>query len=109
MRPLLKKLMIQVNKVSDRNKIIVRSLFNALNSIGKTSKEKDKRATRRVITTSIVRKQLRKAQLIRQTCVDLSLNRKTLSKALALRSRLDSPLGNDLGLLVVGFHELIRI
>ena len=44
MRPMLSKLKIRVNKKLERNAIIVKNLFNALNSIGKTSKEKDKRA-----------------------------------------------------------------
>ena len=44
MRPMLSKLKIHVNKKLERNAIIVKNLFSALNSIGKNSKEKDKRA-----------------------------------------------------------------
>ncbi|WP_044909114.1 hypothetical protein, partial [[Clostridium] innocuum] len=53
MRPVLVKLKISVNKKMERNAIVVKNLFNALNSIGKTSREKDKRVSQRVITTSL--------------------------------------------------------
>lgn len=73
----------------------MRNIFSALNSIGKTTKEKDKRVSRRVITTSLVSHHLRKACLIRQTCVDLNLNHKNLDIALGRRERLDDPLQHD--------------
>ena len=44
MRPMLSKLKIRVKKNLERNAIIVKNLFNALNNIGKNSREKDKRA-----------------------------------------------------------------
>ena len=39
MRPMFSKLKIRVNKKLERNAIIVKNLFNALNSIGKNSRE----------------------------------------------------------------------
>ena len=45
MRPMLSKLKIHVNKKFERNVIIVKNLFSALNSIGKNSREKDNKAT----------------------------------------------------------------
>ena len=60
MRPMLSKLKIRVNKKLKKNSIIVNNLFSALNSIEKNSKEKGKRATQRVITTSLVSHHLRK-------------------------------------------------
>ena len=82
MRPMLSKLKIHVNKKLETNVIIVNNLFSALNSIGKNSKEKDKRATRRVITTSLVSHHWRKGRYIRQTCIDLNLNHTTLRRSL---------------------------
>ena len=74
MRPMLSKMKICVNKKLERNVIIVKNHFNALNSIGKNSKEKDKRAARRVTTTSLVSHYLRKGRYMRQKCIDLNLN-----------------------------------
>ena len=76
-RPMLSKLKIRVNKKLEENDIIVKNLFSALNSIGKNSREKDKRATRRVITTSLVSHNLRKGRYMTQTCIDLNLNHTT--------------------------------
>ena len=82
MRPMLSKLKICVNKKLERNAIIVKNLFNALNSIGKNSKEKDKRAAQKVNTTSLVSHHLRKGRYMRQTCIDLNLNCTTLRRVL---------------------------
>ncbi len=95
MRPMLSKLKIRVNKKLERNAIIVKNLFSALNSIGKDSKEKDNRAARRVITTSLVSHHLRKGRYMRQTCIDLNLNRTTLRRALSRREKIDDPLQNE--------------
>ena len=70
-------------KKLERNAIIVKNLFSALNSIGKNSREKDNRAARRVITTSLVSHHLRKGRYMRQTCIDLNLNCTTLRRALS--------------------------
>ena len=43
MRPMLSKLKIRVNKKLERNAIIVKNLFSALNSVGKNSREKHNR------------------------------------------------------------------
>ena len=64
MRPLLAKLKIRVHKKTEKNNIIVKNIFNALKSIGKTNKKKDKRAARRVITTALVSHLLKKARLL---------------------------------------------
>ena len=45
MRPMLSKLKIHVNKKLERNLIVVKNHFSSLNSIGKNSREKDKRAS----------------------------------------------------------------
>ena len=94
MRPMLSKLNICINKKLERNVIIVKNLFCALNSIGKNSMEKDKRASRSVITTSLVSHHLRKHRYMRQTCIDLNLNHTTLRRALSRRERIDDPLQN---------------
>ena len=83
MIPMLSKLNIHVNKKLERNVIIVKNLFSALNSIGKNSREKDNRAARRVITTSLVSHHLRKGRYMRQTCIYLNLNGTTLRRALS--------------------------
>ena len=83
MRPMLSKLKIRVNKKLERNAVIVKNIFSALNSIEKNSREKDKRASRRVITTSLVSHHLRKGRYMRQTCIDLNLNHTTLRRALS--------------------------
>ena len=83
MRPILSKLNIHVNKNLERSAIIVKNLFSALNNIGKNSKEKDKRATRRVITTFLVSHHLRKGRYMRQTCIELKLNHTTLRRELS--------------------------
>ena len=80
---MLSKLKIHVNKKLERNAIIVKNLFSALNSIGKNSREKDKRVARRVITTSLVSHHLRKGRYMRQTCIDLNLNHTILRRALS--------------------------
>ena len=95
MRPLLSKLKIHVNKKLERNFIIVKNLFTALNSIGKNSKENDKRATWRVITTSLVIHHLRKGRYMRQNYIDLNLNHTTLRRALTRWKRIDDPIQND--------------
>ena len=95
MRRILVKLKISVNKKKERNTIILRNIFSALNSIGKSTKEKDKRAPRRVITTSLVSHHLRKARLMRQTCVDFNIDCKIFGRAFARRERLDDPLQID--------------
>ena len=95
MRSMLSKLKIHVNKKLERNVIIVKNLFSALNSIGKNSREKDKRASRRVITTSLVSHHLRKGRYMRKTCIDLNLNHTTLRRALSQRERIDDPLQNE--------------
>ena len=95
MRPMLSKLKIRVNKKLERNAIIVKNLFSALNSVGKNSREKDNRAARRVITTSLVSHHLRKGRYMRQTCIDLNLNRTTLRRALSRREKIDDPLQNE--------------
>lgn len=95
MRPMLVKLKIRVNKKMERNAIVLKNIFNALNSIGKTRREKNKRVARRVITTSLVSHQLRKARLMRQTCVDFNIDHKTLGRALSRRERLDDLLQID--------------
>ena len=108
MRPILSKLKIRVNKKLERSAIIVKNIFSALNSIGKNSREKDKRASWRVITTSLVSNHLRKRSYMRQTCIDLNLNHTTLRRALSRRERIDDPLQNETWLLVEDFHVLIR-
>ena len=95
MRPMLSKFKIHVNKKLKRNAIIVKNLFSALNSIGKNSREKDRRAARRVITTSLVSHHLRKDRYMRQNCIDLNLNCTTLRRALSSRERIDDPLQNE--------------
>ena len=95
MRPLLAKLKIHVHKKTEKNNIIVKNLFNALKSIGKTNKKKDKRAAWRVITTTLVSHQLKKAHFMRQTCIYFDINRKNLDRALERRERIDDPLQND--------------
>ena len=96
MRPILSKLKIRVNKKLERNAIIVKNLFSALNSIGKNSREKDNKATRRVITTSLVSHHLRKGRYMRQTCIDLNINHTTLRRALSRREKIDDPLQNEI-------------
>ena len=83
MRPMLSKLKIHVNQKLERNDIIVKNLFSSLNSIEKNSREKDNRATRRVITTSLVSHHLRKGRYMRKTWIDLNLNCTTLRRALS--------------------------
>ena len=83
MRPMLSKLKIHVNKKWERNTIIVKNFFNAVNSIGKNSREKDKRAVGRVITTFLVSHHLRKGRYMRQTCIDLNINHTTLRRVLS--------------------------
>ena len=95
MRPMLFKLKIHVNKKLERNVIIVKNLFSALNSIEKNSREKDKRATRKVITTSLVSHHLRNGRYMGQTCIELNLNHTTLRRALSRRERIDDPLQNE--------------
>ena len=95
MRPMLSKLKICVNKKLERNVIIVKNLFSALNSIGKNSREKDKRDAKRVITTSLVSHHLRKGRYMRQTCIDLNLNHTTLGRTLSRREKIDDPLQNE--------------
>lgn len=95
MRTLLNKLKIHVNIKSEKKSITIKNLFNAFNSIGKTSKEKDKRVVQRVITTSLVSHHLRKAHLLSKTCLDMNLNCKTFFRALRRRTRVDSPPQND--------------
>ena len=83
MRPMLSKLKIHVNKKLEKNAIIVKNIFSSLNSIGKNSREKDKRVSRRVITTSFVSHHLRKGRYMRQNCINLNLNCTTLRRALS--------------------------
>ena len=82
LRPVLSKLIICVNKKIGINVIIVKNIFSALNSIGKRSRDKGKTIARRVITTSLVSHNLRKARFLRQTCVDLNISRMTFNRAL---------------------------
>ena len=96
MRPMLSKLNICVNKKLERNVIIVNNLFIALNSIQKNSREKDKRAAQRVITTSLVSNYLRKGRYMRQNCINLNLNHTTLRRALSRQERIDDPLQNEI-------------
>ena len=95
MRPILSKLKIRVNKKLERNVIIVKNLFSALNSIGKNSREKDKRDSQRVITTSLESHHLTKGRYIRQTCIDFNLNHTTLRRELSRREKIDNPLQNE--------------
>ena len=95
MRPMLSKLKIRVNKKLERNVIIVKKIFSALNSIGKNSREKDNRVAGRVITTSLVSHHLRKGRYMRQTCIELNLNHTTLGRELSRRERIDDPLQNE--------------
>ena len=83
MRPILSKLKICVNKKLERNVVIVKNLFSALNNIGKNSRENNKRVSQRVITTSMVSHHLRKGRYMRQTCIGLNLNRTTLRRVLS--------------------------
>ena len=83
MRPMLSKLKIHVNKKLEINAIIVNNIFSALNSIEKNSRDKDKRAAQRVITTSSVSHHLRKGRYMRQTYIDLNLNCTTVRRALS--------------------------
>ena len=82
MRPILSKLKICVNKKMERNAIIVKNIFSSLNNIGKNSREKDKRAAQRVITTSLVSHHLRNGRYMRENCIDLKLNCTNLRRAL---------------------------
>ena len=95
MRPMLSKLKIHVNKKMESNIIVVKNHFSALNSIEKNSREKDKRAAWRVITTSLVSHHLRKGRYMRQTCIDLNLNGTTLRRALSWREKIDDSLQNE--------------
>ena len=45
MRPMLSKMKMCFNKKLERNVIIVKNIFSALNSIGENSREKDKRTS----------------------------------------------------------------
>ena len=95
MRPMLSKLKIHVNKKIERNATIVKNIFSALNSIGKNSREKDKRVYRRVITTFLLSHHLRKGRYMRQTFIKLNLNCTTLRRELTRRERIDDPFQND--------------
>ena len=95
MRPILSKLKICVNKKLERNVIIVKNLFSALNSIGINSREKDKRVAQRVITTSLVSHHFRKGRYMRQNCIDLNLNCTTLKRELSRQERIDDPFQNE--------------
>ena len=92
---MLSKLKICVNKKIERNSIIVKKIFSALNSIGKNSREKDKRAAWRVIKTSLVSHHLRNGRYMIQNCIDLNLNRITLRRALSRWEKIDDPLQNE--------------
>ena len=93
-------------KKMETNSIVVKNLFNALSSIGKNSREKDKRAAWRVITTSLVIHHLRKGRYMRQNCIDLNLNHTTLRRALSQWERIDDPLQNETSAFVVQSTKL---
>ena len=95
MRPMIFKLKISINKKLEINAIIVKNIFSAINSIGKNSREKDNRATQRVITTSLVSHHMRKGRYMRQTCIDFDLNCTTLRRVLSRREKIDDPLQNE--------------
>ena len=69
--------------------------FSSLNRIVKNSREKDKRADQKVITTSLVSHHLRKGRYMRQTCIYLNLNCTTLRRALSRWEIIDYPLQNE--------------
>lgn len=73
------------NKKIEKSSIIIKNIFNALNNIGKTSKEKDKRVSCRLITASLVSHRVRKAHFMRQNCIDFNINHKTLDISLPRR------------------------
>ena len=73
----------------------MKNLFSALNSIGKNIREKDKRTSRRIITTSFVSHHLRKGRYIRQNCTDLNLNHTILRRVVTRHERIDDSFQND--------------
>ena len=96
MRLVLSKLKICVNNKMERNVIIVKNLFSALNSIGKNSRETNKIDALWFIIISLVSHHLRKGRYMRQTCIDFNLNHTTLRITLTRWERIDDPLQNEI-------------
>ena len=86
---------IKVVSSSEACSHVVRNLQSAFNLIGKTSRTKDRNASRRVLLESIVNKSTRKRRLLTHTSEIFKLSTKTLRKYSSMREKLDTVGEND--------------
>ena len=77
-------------------KNIVKNLMSAYNKVGSKSRTKDSNITRRILTSTIVSTQMKKAQLMRKTSKTLKIGRGTLRRAMLRHERLEDPKKNEL-------------
>ena len=88
---------IRLRTMNDSNeKNIVKNLMNAYDKVGFRSHTKDSNITRRVLTSTIVSTQMKKAQLMRKTRKLLKIGRGTLRRVLLRHDRLEDPTKNEI-------------
>ena len=78
---------------NERN--IVKNLMSAYDKVGSKSHTKDSNITRRVLTSTIVSSQMKKARLMRKTRKRLKIGRGTLRRAMLRHERLEDPTKNE--------------
>ena len=94
-RPIMK--IIGLRMMDDSNeKNIVKNLMSAYDKVGSKSHTKDSNITRRVLTSTIVSSQMKKARLMRKTRKILKISRGTLRRAMLWYERLEDPTKNEL-------------
>ena len=92
--PIMKILGLRTMDDSNK-KIILKNLMSAYDKVGSKSCTKDSNITRRVLTSTIVNIQMKKARLMRKTRKTLKIGRGTLRRAMLRRERLEYPTKND--------------
>ena len=78
---------------NERN--IVKNLMSAYDKVGSKSRTKDSNIIRRVLTSTIVSSQMKKARLMRNTSKTLKIGRGTLRRAMLRCERLEDPTKNE--------------
>lgn len=91
MRKVMKKIGIYAKpkRKDESYKQVVSTVASAIDSIGKTSRSKDKNAARRVITTAIVDKMIVSKRMLSDISGYLNLHHRTLSRAAKRRDTIE--------------------
>ena len=94
-RPIMK--ILRLRMMDDSNeKSIVKNLMSPYDKVGSKSCIKYSNIIRRVLTSTIVSSQMRKAQLMIKTNIILKNGRGTLRRAIPRHERLEDPTKNEL-------------